>query len=104
MLHAMQRRQVCIVQSVPRIHLQPERVRLVRAGNQPRQFVLSLNRSSRRESALTLFPGRMSRLTSAATNSELFRKRAGVQFHKLAAGARTGFDLLFIWRDRKSVV
>jgi len=38
MRHAMQRGQVRVIQSVPRVHLQAERVRLFRAGNQPLQF------------------------------------------------------------------
>jgi hypothetical protein len=34
----MQRRQIFVIQSVPGVHLQAERVRLLRAGNQPLQF------------------------------------------------------------------
>ena len=46
MRHAMQRRQIFVIQSVPGVHLQAERVRLFRAGNEALQFTFESRESS----------------------------------------------------------
>ena len=77
--HVMQQRQVLVIQAVPGVDLQAERVRLLRAGDQPFQLVV----------ALRLLVERLG-------------ESAGVQLNELAARARRGLDLRRIGRDEQA--
>src|ERR1035437_3561044 len=68
--HAMQQRQILVVEAVPGVDLQAERVRLLRAGDQSFQLGLA--------SRLLVEP---------------LGESAGVQLNELAARARRGFNL-----------
>src|ERR1017187_4277397 len=75
--HLMQQRQIVVVQAVPGIDLQAERVRLLRRGNQSSQFSVAMR---------LLVEG--------------LGKSAGVQLNELVARLSRGFNLRRIGSDK----
>jgi hypothetical protein len=78
MWYVVQRRQVFVIQSVPGIHAQAQRVRLLRAGNQPLHF---------RKFGGVGFPAGRFIASIAPPFRKLLRELAGMQLNELATGA-----------------
>ena len=78
MRHAKKRGQVFAVQTVARVDLEAERVRLLRGADQTPHFTFALRHIG-----------------------EVFRERTGVQFDELAANPRRRLDLTRIGRDEQ---